>query len=70
MSEQQHNSVSLGCGTLILIAIIVSIFSNSKSEIGHDVRQLRNDVQQLTEEVRDLKQLLQADKFGQAESED
>ena len=54
MSEQQNSPVSLGCGTLILIAVIVSIFSNSQSGLDDDFRRLREDVRQLTQEVQAL----------------
>ncbi len=66
--NQQHSPVSLGCGTLILIAVIVSIFSNSGSEVEDDIRRLRNDVQQLTQEVQDLKQLIKTAPALQAEA--
>ena len=38
MAEPQNKTVSLGCGTLILIAIIVLIFGNSGSNKELDQR--------------------------------
>jgi hypothetical protein len=47
-------SVSLGCGTLILIALIVLIFSRGGSgNVEHEVRSLQI-------EVRDLKKAVEA----------
>lgn len=42
-AEAQNQKVSLGCGTLILIAIIVLIFGNSGSnrELDQKIRQDR-----------------------------
>lgn len=49
----KNQSVSLGCGTLILIALIVLMFSNpSNQRVGNDLRELRS-------EVRELKSLVQ-----------
>ena len=49
MPQQQEVRASLGCGTLILIAIIVIIFSGHKD---HDT--LENKVDHLLREVQDL----------------
>lgn len=49
MAPPPDNKVSLGCGTLILIALIVMIFSRS----GDD-RSLRREIEQLQHEVRNL----------------
>lgn len=46
--------VSLGCGTLILIALIVLIFS------GRGVRDVRRDVRALRSEVAELKKSIDA----------
>lgn len=45
----------MGCGTLILIALIVLIFSNAEQQ---QLRELRSDVQALTEEVRAMRQVI------------
>jgi len=57
MSSNTDSSVSLGCGTLILIAIIVAIFSNG-SDISSDIQRLRSEVQELTKEVKDLRAVI------------
>jgi hypothetical protein len=56
MSDIATNKAELGCGTLILIALIVMIFSNC----GNKVSDLRNDVQSLTREVNVLQQKVDA----------
>ena len=50
--SDSNQPVSLGCGTLILIALIVLIFSNANKDEEQQLRDLRSDVQALTEEVR------------------
>ena len=50
----QTQGVSLGCGTLILIALIVMMFS------GRGDRGLRRDVQYLRAEVAELKKSVDA----------
>jgi outer membrane murein-binding lipoprotein Lpp len=50
----QTQGVSLGCGTLILIALIVMMFS------GREDRGLRRDVQALRAEVAELKKSVDA----------
>jgi septal ring factor EnvC (AmiA/AmiB activator) len=49
---ETNNKASLGCGTLILIALIVMIFSNSNR--GDD-KQLRNQISTLQSSVSGLK---------------
>ena len=49
MEDKRVQQVSLGCGTLILIALIVLIFGG-----GH-VGDLKHDVHGLSTEVRNLK---------------
>ena len=60
MADDNRQTVSLGCGTLILIALIVMIFSNRRGELEREVRGLRWDVDELTSEVRALRESLQA----------
>jgi Sec-independent protein translocase protein TatA len=52
-----HNTpkVQLGCGTLILIAIIVILFSGDRSD-----RKLRNEIRQLRETVERLEKKIDA----------
>ena len=52
MPDNCSNKAQLGCGSLILIALIVLIFSNC----GNKVSDLRNDVQELTRQVTVLQQ--------------
>ena len=47
--ENRRNVASLGCGTLILIALIVLFFS------GGDTTQLENEVASLRQEVEALR---------------
>jgi hypothetical protein len=47
----ERGPVSLGCGTLILIALIVLFFSNRGSEDGGH---LKNGIDQLQRQVRSL----------------
>jgi archaellum component FlaC len=49
----QNQRVSLGCGTLILIALIVLFFSGRSDNLSREV-------QELTAEVRDLKRVVEA----------
>ena len=53
-SDNRNQSVSLGCGTLIVIAIIVMIFSNANDD------KMKRELQQLNAEVRQLKQSIDA----------
>lgn len=46
MSDLNSNRVQLGCGTLIIIALIVMIFSGRSS-----VDELKGNVQELTKQV-------------------
>jgi hypothetical protein len=65
--DNRTQQVSLGCGTLILIALIVLIFSGrGVDRIEHDVRSLRSDVNELkksveaqTDEIKRLQQKLE-----------
>jgi peptidoglycan hydrolase CwlO-like protein len=49
MAQAPDNKVSLGCGTLILIALIVMIFSrgNDSRDLSREVRGMRKEVRQL-----------------------
>ncbi len=55
MSEMNSNRVQLGCGSLIIIALIVMIFSGRSNVEG-----LRRDVQDLTRQVQALRQEVHA----------
>ncbi len=54
-NQPQEVKASLGCGTLILIAIIVILFSGHKD---HD--QLENHIQDLSSEVENLREEISA----------
>ena len=56
--SDSNQPVSLGCGTLILIALIVLIFSNANKDEEQQLRDLRSDVQALTEEVREMRRII------------
>ena len=65
-TEQQSNKVQLGCGTLILIALIVLLFSSgnrgSIEKLENEIRGLRSQVEELksavdkqTQEIQNLR---------------
>ena len=58
--DPNNTQVTLGCSTLILIAIIVSMFSNSGGN-SDEVRRLKNSIQNLESKIdrmsQDIKQL-------------
>jgi peptidoglycan hydrolase CwlO-like protein len=68
MAQVPDNKVSLGCGTLILIALIVMIFSRGSDSHGllREVQGLRNEVRQLAarpdtvQEIQALRQSIEA----------
>lgn len=66
LSENSNQSVSLGCGTLILIAVIVMIFSNNRSDLDNQINGLRSDMNALTVEIRTLRQTLTIQKQAEA----
>jgi hypothetical protein len=51
--QPAQRSVSLGCGTLIIIAIIVAMFSQSGDE-SKSIRDLQRDIQKLQRTVDTL----------------
>ncbi len=56
MADDKRDTVQLGCGTLILIAIIVLIFSGGSrtEELNRDVKSLRQEVLVLQEKIDTL----------------
>ena len=57
---EQNNSVQLGCGTLIVIAIIVMIFSGGRSEkeVKSELRALNQKVERLEKKIDTLNERL------------
>jgi len=56
---EKDQKMTLGCGTLILIALIVLIFGNiSVDRTTTHVVQLRNEVSQLRQEVQRLQRMV------------
>ena len=51
--DSGRGNVSLGCGTFILIAIIVSIFSRA-GDPTDDIRKLRKDIQALEQKIDNI----------------
>jgi hypothetical protein len=50
--EKRTQQVTLGCGTLILIAVIVALFSHpGVGDLEREVRNLRSDVGELKKTV-------------------
>ena len=70
MTEDRRNqTVQLGCGTLILIAVTVAFFSHSTKDVEREVRDLRSDVKELRKavdaqsaEIKTLRERLDKDK--------
>ena len=61
MTDDRHTqTVSLGCGTLILIALIVLIFGGSDTDkLEREVRSLQTGITQLSGEVKSLQGMLE-----------
>ena len=57
---EQNISVQLGCGTLIVIAIIVMMFSGGRSdkEVKKQLRELNQKVERLEKKIDTLNQRL------------
>ena len=56
MAEENHVKASLGCGTLILIAIIVMLFGGKD-----DHEKLEKKIDALTKEVQELREEIKKD---------
>jgi hypothetical protein len=58
-NDNRDRAVSLGCGTLILIALIVLIFSRGgDSEIKSEISSLRTEVNELRQAIETQNNLL------------
>jgi len=57
MSQPQQVKASLGCGTLILIAIIVILFNghNDHDQLEKKLDRLSDEIEQLQMEIQSLK---------------
>jgi type II secretory pathway component PulM len=68
MTDSRSTQVSLGCGTLILIALIVLIFSHGRNDgvlrevqnLDSAIRQLKTAVESQADEIKALRQTLEA----------
>lgn len=61
MQEPTTQRATLGCGTLILIALIVMLFSGPKvTDLENEVKALRNDVAELKATVERQTQAIDA----------
>jgi cell division protein FtsL len=66
LSSNRTQTINLGCGTLILIALIVAIFSNSGSkdvergldDLRRDVQELKKSIDAQSQQIRDLHDVL------------
>ncbi len=62
LSSERTQTINLGCGTLILIAVIVAIFSNSGSKyvdsLRDDVRELKKSIDAQSQQIRGLHDML------------
>jgi hypothetical protein len=66
LSHEHTQKATLGCGTLILIALIVAIFSNHATDDGGrgldnlrgDVKALKKSIDAQSQQIRDLHDLL------------
>jgi hypothetical protein len=67
LTTDQYPAASLGCGTLIIIALIVWLITSAGSRrMADDLRSLRNEVGDLkqsvdaqSDQIRSLKELIQ-----------
>lgn len=58
--NSRGRSVSLGCGTLIIIALIVLLFSSTASQrLSEQVEDLQQQVETQTNELREIRRSLQ-----------
>jgi predicted nuclease with TOPRIM domain len=69
---EKNEKVSLGCGSLILIALIVLILGNADQDelrdqvkrLDDDVKRLESSIQLQSQEIRELKQALGDSRAG------
>lgn len=66
MTERKDNQAQLGCGTLIVIAIIVMIFSGDRgsSKVRKDVQELNRKIERLEKKIDELSKKLDEQRGG------
>jgi|688.fasta_scaffold2324126_2 hypothetical protein len=64
-TPETTQKVSLGCGTLILIAVIVLIFggSSSQSTTRTELREMKIEIQRLGNEIKELRAALEKNRL-------
>jgi hypothetical protein len=70
---EKNQKVSLGCGSLILIALIVLILGNAHQDelrdqvkrLDDDVKRLESSIQLQSQEIRELKRALESSKASE-----
>jgi len=60
-TSETNQKVSLGCGSLILIALIVLIFGGNSSEslMRTQMQEMKAEIQRLGNEVKSLREVLE-----------
>ena len=59
----EGQQVSLGCGTLMIIALIVMIFAGrGQDDVGDELRLLRNEIVELKTSIRSLEEAVNRDR--------
>lgn len=60
-TDETHQKVSLGCGSLILIALIVLIFGGNSSEgmMRMQMLEMKSEIQLLSNEIKELRKALE-----------
>jgi hypothetical protein len=67
-NSTQQQTVSLGCGTLILIGLIVLFFSRpATKDLEREIQTLRGEIGQLRESIDALRQAVQPPRPGPQE---
>ena len=62
-SDLPSQKVSLGCGTLILIALIVLIFSNSGTKDNtRQLNEIKTELSRLREDMANLRRTIEAER--------
>jgi peptidoglycan hydrolase CwlO-like protein len=60
-NDTRTHQVSLGCGTLILIALIVMFFSNrSNNDVSSEITALKSEITGLKSQLSEIKTAIEA----------